>query len=166
MKKFLVSAAVLVALAGCAEAPQTENLEKVSVATVEQITAPVVDLKFETVKVKTVAAPIKVVKVEKKIVKKVTVAPVKKKVEPAKKVTIEPVKQIVEPVKAVVEPVICEEDMPCWDCKTMGNKICGSVVIDAATECFLDAMAYAPDGTCVEMSFWGVTPGIILPPTK
>lgn len=19
----------------------------------------------------------------------------------------------------------CEEDMPCWDCKTMGNKICG-----------------------------------------
>lgn len=19
----------------------------------------------------------------------------------------------------------CEEDMPCWDCSTMGNKICG-----------------------------------------
>lgn len=22
-------------------------------------------------------------------------------------------------------PVRCTEDMPCWDCTTMGNKICG-----------------------------------------
>jgi hypothetical protein len=20
---------------------------------------------------------------------------------------------------------VCEEDMPCWDCTTMGNRICG-----------------------------------------
>ena len=25
----------------------------------------------------------------------------------------------------VVENINCEEDMPCWDCETMGNKICG-----------------------------------------
>lgn len=23
---------------------------------------------------------------------------------------------------------ICQEDMPCWDCTTMGNKICGIVI--------------------------------------
>lgn len=22
-------------------------------------------------------------------------------------------------------PTTCQEDMPCWDCKTMGNKVCG-----------------------------------------
>lgn len=22
-------------------------------------------------------------------------------------------------------PLVCMEDMPCWDCKTMGNEICG-----------------------------------------
>jgi hypothetical protein len=24
----------------------------------------------------------------------------------------------------------CWEDEPCWDCETMGNLICGSVIID------------------------------------
>jgi hypothetical protein len=24
--------------------------------------------------------------------------------------------------------VICEEDMPCWECETMGNKICGDSI--------------------------------------
>lgn len=24
-----------------------------------------------------------------------------------------------------IVPIRCEEDMPCWDCRTMGNKICG-----------------------------------------
>ncbi len=23
------------------------------------------------------------------------------------------------------EETSCQEDMPCWDCKTMGNRICG-----------------------------------------
>lgn len=22
-------------------------------------------------------------------------------------------------------PTRCEEDMPCWDCHTMGNRVCG-----------------------------------------
>ncbi len=26
------------------------------------------------------------------------------------------------------KPVRCEEDMPCWDCTTMGNKVCGPQV--------------------------------------
>lgn len=25
------------------------------------------------------------------------------------------------------EPGACHEDMPCWDCETMGNRICGPV---------------------------------------
>jgi hypothetical protein len=28
----------------------------------------------------------------------------------------------------VEPPPVCEEDMPCWDCETMGNKECGPVV--------------------------------------
>jgi len=29
-----------------------------------------------------------------------------------------------------VPPVVpCEEDEPCWDCETMGNKVCGPAVI-------------------------------------
>ena len=28
-------------------------------------------------------------------------------------------------------PLPCEEDDPCWDCTTMGNQICGPVVIAA-----------------------------------
>lgn len=28
----------------------------------------------------------------------------------------------------------CEEDMPCWDCTTMGNGICGLTPTENATE--------------------------------
>ena len=24
----------------------------------------------------------------------------------------------------------CEEDMPCWDCSTMGNRVCGPVSVE------------------------------------
>ena len=30
----------------------------------------------------------------------------------------------------VIDPPVCHEDMPCWDCETMGNKQCGPGVID------------------------------------
>ncbi len=30
------------------------------------------------------------------------------------------------PADTVTEPV-CEEDMPCWDCETMGNQVCGTI---------------------------------------
>lgn len=32
------------------------------------------------------------------------------------------------------EPVPCEEDMPCWDCETMGNGICGLTPSEDAAE--------------------------------
>lgn len=35
------------------------------------------------------------------------------------------------PVKPVGAPAVgaeyCEEDMPCWDCETMGNMVCGTI---------------------------------------
>ena len=27
-----------------------------------------------------------------------------------------------------VPPAVCQEDEPCWDCETMGNRICGPTV--------------------------------------
>lgn len=31
------------------------------------------------------------------------------------------------------EQVTCEEDMPCWDCETMGNRICGVQIGEGVT---------------------------------
>ena len=33
--------------------------------------------------------------------------------------------RIIDP-HTTVNVVRCEEDQPCWDCTTMGNKICGA----------------------------------------
>lgn len=37
-----------------------------------------------------------------------------------------------EPVQPASEPVsqapVCQEDEPCWDCETMGNRVCGPVM--------------------------------------
>lgn len=30
------------------------------------------------------------------------------------------------------DDVRCEEDMPCWDCTTMGNRICGPITAEEA----------------------------------
>lgn len=38
--------------------------------------------------------------------------------------------QLIEPVTLTADtaPLVrCEEDMPCWDCHTMGNRICGTL---------------------------------------
>lgn len=35
---------------------------------------------------------------------------------------------------AAPAPVRCEEDQPCWDCATMGNKICGPATSDQCQE--------------------------------
>lgn len=40
------------------------------------------------------------------------------------------------------KPVPCEEDMPCWDCNTMGNKVCG-VPRTLADGCVLEGETYA-----------------------
>lgn len=33
-----------------------------------------------------------------------------------------------------LQTVRCEEDMPCWDCETMGNGICGLTPSEDAAE--------------------------------
>ena len=39
-----------------------------------------------------------------------------------------------EPVQPPPAPAqVCEEDQPCWDCTTMGNRICGPVALVAFT---------------------------------
>lgn len=30
------------------------------------------------------------------------------------------------PVRAPIPSAVCEEDQPCWNCATMGNRICGA----------------------------------------
>ncbi len=42
------------------------------------------------------------------------------------------VPEIIPPV--VVEPEPCHEGDPCWDCETMGNRVCGPVEIDEPTD--------------------------------
>jgi len=31
-------------------------------------------------------------------------------------------------------PITCQEDMPCWDCRTMGNRICGPLTAPLTEE--------------------------------
>lgn len=35
-------------------------------------------------------------------------------------------------IPAHAEPALpeCQEDMPCWECKTMGNKVCGATALE------------------------------------
>lgn len=55
------------------------------------------------------------------------------------------------PVQAPVEAPICHEDMPCWDCATMGNQICGN------PDCARLGMLTAEDYSCVPHSFYSTT---------
>lgn len=41
-------------------------------------------------------------------------------------VTADPNQQIEEYIEKYGNPFPCTEDMPCWDCETMGNKQCGT----------------------------------------
>lgn len=40
--------------------------------------------------------------------------------------TADPNQQIEEYIEKYGNPFPCTEDMPCWDCETMGNKQCGT----------------------------------------
>jgi hypothetical protein len=88
--------------------------------------------------------------------------------------TTEPAKTV-DTTLPTVEPAapICEEDMPCWDCKTMGNKICGPITTPAPpaptvpsipplTDACSEFEARAEDGSCVPLTFWDTAP--IIPP--
>lgn len=39
-------------------------------------------------------------------------------------------------------PALCQEDEPCWDCETMGNKVCGPAAEVLTDEVFTYAEAY------------------------
>lgn len=43
-----------------------------------------------------------------------------------------------------VAPGTCAEDDPCWDCATMGNRICGPIREDASSITFLPDTAIRP----------------------
>jgi hypothetical protein len=44
------------------------------------------------------------------------------------------------------ESIACYEDMPCWDCSTMGNKQCGPVAHEADAYLAFDALGGVPVG--------------------
>jgi hypothetical protein len=91
-----------------APAPEAAN-----VSSPVEIAAPVVELAQQRVEVETVAAP----EPEAAVTEPVAVA------DPVVAVPAAPVAvaEIVTP-----EPETCMEDEPCWNCETMGNKICGT----------------------------------------
>lgn len=75
----------------------------------------------------------------------------------------------VEPVRAPAGPVTgwedgrCDEDEPCWDCETMGNRICGPIAgapapVEAPDPSWpaCPGMVAAEDGSCVPASFYDV----------
>lgn len=49
------------------------------------------------------------------------------------------------------ESIACEEDMPCWDCATMGNMQCGPVAHDVDAYQSLDAAGIAFNVTDKEL---------------
>lgn len=53
--------------------------------------------------------------------------------------------------EAPTQAPTCQEDMPCWDCETMGNLICGNPV------CADLGLVTAEDLSCVPASFYTAT---------
>lgn len=133
MKAFAAGAALLVAAMFTFQ-PAVASTDAVSTEVDAVITAPVAVLAVDSPVVTTEPAPIEeavpvVTAPVTEIVTPVTVptpVPVTSPVE-ASPVPVEPSPVTTEAVP-VIEPTavpVCEEDQPCWDCSTMGNRICG-----------------------------------------
>lgn len=149
MKKLFLPVMFLSALAlsgATVPAVATPVAAPAVVESVEAVTAdPSAVLSVDTVAVATVPAPAPVEPTP-------TPAPVAPSVAPA-----EPVAAPVEPTPAPVAPAVdsaesyvptppvveCHEDEPCWDCTTMGNKICGNPVCKEQNRFTVDTA-----GTC------------------
>lgn len=102
------------------------------------VTAPVV-----TPPVSVVSAPVSV---------PVAPAVVSAKLTPAAPVVSAVAPPVVESAKPVAP--VCEEDQPCFDCRTMGNRICGpTAVAQIEAACKAKGMLTAEDLTCVPSSF-------------
>lgn len=52
------------------------------------------------------------------------------------------------------ETPVCQEDDPCWDCETMGNKICGNA------SCALEGLITAEDNSCVNADYYAIVGGM------
>jgi hypothetical protein len=113
LKKILVVLGLVVASAAITAPSQAVEQPEVFSTITAPIVAAKTSLSFSKVEVKTspaITAPVQEVAVVEPEV--VSAAP--------EAVTVVP----------EVEAQRCEEDMPCWDCKTMGNKICGAETED------------------------------------
>ena len=60
--------------------------------------------------------------------------------------------ELTDPTLPATTPV-CEEDMPCWDCSTMGNKVCSLDADTAAMDAWdsFDHVPSNPNPTAYEM---------------
>lgn len=60
--------------------------------------------------------------------------------------TSQPASHVLSILKAPMAPesIRCEEDMPCWDCATMGNSQCGPIAHDVDAFQSMDAMGIVP----------------------
>lgn len=131
----LVAASMTLPLFAAKASAEPTAYVPAQVTVTEPVTAPVVKVEQEKVSVTTTPAPVAeptveavaepVAEVVAPVAIPVKVAPVAPK---AKAVVPAPKQVHTEPLP-VVAP--CEEDEPCWDCKTMGNKICGPVAVPA-----------------------------------
>lgn len=86
------------------------------------IQAPTTQLTYEEPTVVTQPAPVQAPAPVQPAPVQVAPAPVSAPVQPAQ--TVAPV-PTPTPTAAQTTAPACEEDMPCWDCETMGNKVCG-----------------------------------------
>lgn len=164
MKKLTACLALALSLTACsATVPTALEAEPVKVSAPVTITAdPSAQLPTVEPIVTTSKAPVKA--------SKAPVAPPKVAVAPATpkapKATPKAPAKVVAPATApapVVAPVAprCEEDMPCWDCETMGNGQCGpgpmvpvNDYVLTEEDCAIEALAFDPaTNECIYYTF-------------
>lgn len=137
-----------------AQATTTTSTEVVSEA---PITAPSVALTEPITEITTIPAPIPTPTPTEAPTEALIVAPTVALVEPTEAPT-EPAPAPTEetypapPVEPNTAGPVCMEDDPCWDCTTMGNKICGNPV------CIAQGLVTAADQTCID--YWEPSAGV------
>lgn len=69
--------------------------------------------------------------------------------------TVTPAAVHVFEVQTPTPPTTCQEDEPCWDCKSMGNLICGTPApTPTPAPACVPPTRTAEDGSCVNPDFW------------
>lgn len=130
-----ISGLALTALlvSGCG-APATVPARTALVASVnhesapDAITAAGVTLTSDSPAVTTIAAPAPVIELATVLAPVIITAPAIQSVAPV----------VITAAPAAAHVLECQEDEPCWDCKTMGNHICGPVPAPEYVPCVTD----------------------------